>query len=107
MFERGGHGEVGAQEPAGIAVTDKDKVSVMPLLDYSHELSLYRVNWITNRTPETPGRYLVTESIDIHDDGNRTYLPNILRWDGKAWLAGGYVTVEAWAYAPEVWRPVE
>lgn len=64
---------------------------------YAHERELLwrQVPWIVDRPPPGPGYYMVT--VSVNDDGEKTRFVRLKeRWDGERWLAGGYVTVDAW-----------
>lgn len=68
--------------------------------ELQYQLAWRKVPWITDKDPPQPGRYLVSLSIDVHDDGNLSRFVNMARWDGT-WNVGGYVTVEGWYWEPE------
>jgi hypothetical protein len=71
------------------------------------QLAYYSVPWVVDRPPPGAGYYLVTVSLDIHDNGERTYSRRIERWDGSAWCTkGAYARVDAWWFMPQAWQPI-
>jgi hypothetical protein len=76
--------------------------------DLQAQLAWLTPPWVpmADRPPPGPGYYLVTVSIDVHDDGELRYSVRLDRWDGQRWPEqGGYVTIEAWHPLPVAWSP--